>query len=363
MIVVIKVLSFVLGFAIIVLTCASAVRALVLPRGVPDTLSRIVFTVNRRVFDFWLRWTHSYLERDAIMAFFAPVSVLTLLPTWLVLVLLGYMAMFWGLGATSWYDAFRISGSSVLTLGFDMASEPISAMLALSEAAIGLILVALLIAYLPTMYSAFSKREAAVTMLEVRAGSPPSAIELIQRYHRIHGLDHLTALWETWETWFADVEESHTSLGALTFFRSPRPGRSWVTAAGTILDAAALTASTLDRPRDAQAELCIRAGYIAFRSISDFFGIRYDPDPRFPDLPISVSRAEFDQACELLAQAGVPLKPDRDQAWRDFAGWRVNYDQVLLALCSWTMAPWALWSSDRAPKSHSRGLLGKKSQA
>ncbi|MGH2460300.1 MAG: hypothetical protein ACRDIY_15700 [Chloroflexota bacterium] len=357
--IVVRVVVFVLGLTVVVLTCASAVRALVLPRGVPDTLSWIVFTVNRWIFGFWLRWTRSYLERDAIMAFFAPISVLALLPTWLVLVLVGYTAIFWGLGAGSWYEAFRISGSSVLTLGFDMARAPVSAILALSEAAIGLILVALLIAYLPTMYAAFSRREASVTMLEVRAGSPPSAVELIQRYHRIHGIDHLTALWETWEIWFADVEESHTSLGALTFFRSPRPGRSWVTAAGTILDAAALTASTLDRPRDARAELCIRAGYIALRGISDFFAIQYDPDPRFPARSISVDRAEFDQACELLAQAGVPLKPDRDQAWRDFAGWRVNYDQVLLALCTLTMAPWALWSSDRAPKFRSRPLFGK----
>ncbi len=363
MIVALKVFAFVLGFAVVALTCASAVRALVLPRGVPDTLSRIVFTTNRRLFNVWLRWARSYLERDAIMAFFAPLSVLALLPAWLVLVVVGYAAMFWALGAASWYEALRISGSSVFTLGFAIADGPIQTVLVLSEAEIGLILVALLIAYLPTMYAAFSRREAAVTMLEVRAGSPPSAIELIQRYHRIHGLDRLTELWQTWEVWFADVEESHTSLGALTFFRSPRPGRSWVTAAGTVLDAAALTASTLERPRDPQAELCIRAGYIAFRGIADFFGIPYDPDPRFPNLPISVSRSEFDQACERLEEAGVTLKPDRDQAWLDFAGWRVNYDSILLDLCALTMAPWALWSSDRSPKYHSHGIFGKKKPA
>src|SRR5579885_2009570 len=82
-IVALKVFAFVLGFAVVALTCASAVRALVLPRGVPDTLSRIVFTTNRRLFNVWLRWARSYLERDAIMAFFAPLSVLALLPAWL----------------------------------------------------------------------------------------------------------------------------------------------------------------------------------------------------------------------------------------------------------------------------------------
>ena len=91
---------------------------------------------------------------------------------------------------------------------------------------IGLILVALLIAYLPTMYSAFSRREQAVNMLEVRAGSPPSASEMLMRFNRIHGLDKLADYWKIWEAWFADVEESHTTLPALVFFRSPRPENS-----------------------------------------------------------------------------------------------------------------------------------------
>jgi hypothetical protein len=260
------------------------------------------------------------------------------------------MAMFWALGASSWYDAFRISGSSVLTLGFAIADGTFRSALALSEAAIGLILVALLISYLPTMYGAFSRREAAVTMLEVRAGSPPSPIELIMRYHRIHGLNRIGDLWASWEAWFADIEESHTSLAALTFFRSPQPGRSWITAAGAVLDAASLAASAVDIPRDPRADLCIRAGYLALRHIGDLFRIPYNPDPRYPDEPISIRRAEFDAACAMLAEAGVPIKPVREQAWRDFAGWRVNYDAVLLALCSLTMAPWAPWSSDRAPK-------------
>jgi hypothetical protein len=181
----------------------------------------------------------------------------------------------------------------------------------------------------------------------VRAGSPPSAIELILRYHRIHGLDRLNVLWVQWEQWFADIEESHTSLAALVFFRSPQPDHSWVTASGAVLDAAALLRSTVDAPRDAQADLCIRAGYLALRRIAAFFQIPYNANPR-PDDPISISRVEFDAAYDELAQNGVPLIPDRDQAWRDFAGWRVNYDAVLLSLAALTMAPYALWSSDRS---------------
>jgi hypothetical protein len=84
------------------------------------------------------------------------------------------------------------------------------------------------------------------------------------------------------------------------------------------------------------------------RAIGSYFGIGFDPDPS-PDDPISVDRAEFDEVLDRLAAAGVPLKPDRDQAWRDFSGWRVNYDHVLIALAGMTMAPYAPWVSDRTP--------------
>ncbi|MDP9222242.1 MAG: hypothetical protein M3P18_00005, partial [Actinomycetota bacterium] len=144
------------------------------------------------------------------------------------------------------------------------------------------------------------------------------------------------------------LEQTHTSLPLLCFFRSIESTRSWATAAGCILDAAAITVSSLDIQRDPEAELMIRAGYVALRRISDYFSIQYDPDPA-PEDPISIQRVEFEAMWDKLAQEGVPLKRDRDQAWIDFAGWRVNYDTVLLALAALTVAPPAPWSSDRAP--------------
>ncbi len=217
---------------------------------------------------------------------------------------------------------------------------------------LGLLLVALLIAYLPTMYSAFSRREQAVNMLEVRAGIPPSALEMLLRFNRIHGLDKLGEYWRSWESWFADLEESHTTLGALVFFRSPRAKLSWITASGAVLDAAALTISLVDIPHEATADLCIRAGYLALRRIANQFDIPNPQDPRFPTEPISIHRSEFDAVLDQLASAGLPLKPDREQAWNDFAGWRVNYDASLIGICNFVMAPFASWSSDRGIVRH-----------
>lgn len=347
---IVRVLAFLIGGAIVVGALFSAMETFVLPRSASDWVARRVFLASRRIFNLIMRGASSYYARDRIMALYAPISLLALDAVWLVLVLIGYMGMYWALGARTWRTAFTASGSSLLTLGFAPVTGVAAAVLTFSEAMIGLTLVALLISYLPTIYSAFSRREAAVTMLEVRAGSPPSAVEMIKRYHRIHGLDHLAELWPAWEAWFVDVDETHTSLGMLSFFRSPSPDRCWVTASGAVLDTAALVASTVDMPRDPHVDLCIRAGFLALRHIAGFYKIPYNPDPHFPTNPISVTRAEFDGACDQLAAAGVPLKADRDRAWQDFAGWRVNYDFVLLALSNLVMAPEAPWSSDRAQR-------------
>ena len=280
------------------------------------------------------------------MELYAPVSLFVLLIAWLFSINVGYILMNWAVDTQSWYAAFKISGSSLLTLGFALVDNFPSTVLVFSEATIGLILIAILIAYLPTIYSAFSRREAMVTMLEVRAGSPPSAVEMIIRFSRLKRFKEFSLLWIAWEAWFVDIEETHTSLGALPFFRSPQPHRSWVVAAGAILDGAALVLSAIDIPRDTQADLCIRAGYLSLRYIANFFLIPYNANPS-PDDPISVSRAEFEEAMDEMAAAGVPLKADRDQAWRDFSGWRVNYDTVLLGLAELTQSPPARWSSDR----------------
>lgn len=350
LLVIVRLLVFVCGLSLVIYTLLSAIRTFVLPRSAPDPLTRVVGVGIRQFFDLRLRWAQTYLERDRVLELYAPLSLLSLPPVWLALVLVGYMGIYWALGVSSWYEALRNSGSALLTLGFASVDGVLMTLLMFSEATIGLILVALLIAYLPTMYASFSRRETLVTLLEVWAGSPPAALTMLTRFHRIQGLDHLTEMWEAWEVWFAELKESHTSLPAVVFFRSPQPEHSWITAAGAVLDAAALAQCIVDIPPNPRAALCIRAGYLALRRIADFFSIPYHADPHFPFQPISITRAEFDAACDELAHYGVPLKGDWDLAWNDFAGWRVNYDAVLLALCTLTTAPPAPWSSDRVPQ-------------
>jgi hypothetical protein len=340
---------FLIGVIIVLLTLFSALSTFVLPRAARSRLTTVVFDGVLHVFKLLLRFARTYHYQDSIMAYYAPIALMTLVPTWYALIMIGYSGMYWGLGFGTIFSAIHLSGSSLFTLGFDSTPQFLASMLVFSEAMLGLVLVALLIAYLPTLYSAFSRREKSVNLLAVRAGTPPSPLEMLLRFHRIHGLENLTEYWRSWEAWFADIEESHTTLPALTFFRSPRAEDSWITAAGTILDAASITLSSIDIPWDASASLCIRAGFLALRRIADYYDISFPEDPHYPNDKISVTRSEFDAVLNQLAQEGLPVKSDREQAWGAFAGWRVNYDRVLILLCSLVTAPRAVWSSDRTP--------------
>jgi hypothetical protein len=360
--VIVRALVFVAGAGLVVATFGSAVRTVILPRGIPAKLARLVFITVRALFRVRIGRNATYERRDRVMSGYAPTSLLVLLVVWISLVLVGYTAMFWGLGERSIRHAFRLSGSAILTLGFERPANLPATVLAFTEAALGLVLLAMLITYLPSIYNAFSRRESAVTALEIRAGTPPSGVELIERYWVLERIDQLDELWTRWEDWFVDVEETHLSFPALAFFRSPQPDHSWVTAAGAVLDAASLSLAAVDIPRNVRAEFCIRAGYLGLRRIAQFFGIPFDPDPTRGD-PITIGRNEFDQACDRLASAGVPLKPDRDEAWLDFAGWRVNYDAVLIALAGLTAAPYAPWSSDRSLREWRPPLLRRRMRA
>jgi hypothetical protein len=219
--------------------------------------------------------------------------------------------------------------------------------LAFVEAAAGLGVLALLISYLPTIYSAFSRREVLVAQLATRGGEPPSGVQVLVRAHSMERFALLEDMWVAWQLWFAELEETHTSLGILSFFRSPLAHRSWVTASGAVLDAASLRQSALDLPFDPEAGLCVRGGFFALRSIATYFDIAYEADVSYED-PISISKDEFLAACDELVAAGLPVREDREQAWKEFRGWRVNYDSVLVGLAGFVMAPYAPWSSDRS---------------
>jgi hypothetical protein len=347
----VRVVVFLAGAAVVISVLGSALRTVVVPRAEPTLLTQAVFAGVRKIFDVRVRKKSRWEDADRLMARYAPVCLILLPGVWMGGMLLGFTPMFWALGSDFPREAFTRAGSSLLTLGFAFARDLPETALSFVAATLGLGLVALLISYLPSIYAQFSRREVLVGQLDTRAGTPPEAGVLLRRAHVIGWLNQLDDLWVDWERWFVEIEESHTSNTALPFFRSQHPERSWITAAGCVLDAASMWASTVDLPRNYKAELCVRSGYLSLRHIAEVFDLEFDPDPS-PDDPISVTREEYDAAYDDLSASGLPLHADRDQAWRDFAGWRVNYDHVLLELCALIVPPTAPWSSDRGMRQY-----------
>ncbi|MEN8239753.1 MAG: hypothetical protein ABFR53_11200 [Actinomycetota bacterium] len=355
------VVSFLIGLGMVVYVMQAAVRTVILPRATRVRLSGAVFGAVAVTFRWIAGRRKSYESQDGILAVIAPVGLLAVPVSWLVLLLVAFGFMFWatdpGLGVDG---AFNLAGSSLTTLGFAAATGLGQQALAFAAALLGLGVLTLFITYLPSIYSAFQDRENKVALLEVRAGSPPSASEMLIRYHNIGWHDELAAEWASWEAWFAELEETHTTHLSLPWFRSTDPHRSWVTGAGTILDTASLWLSACsgrsgqDR---AAAGLMIRAGYMSLRRVASMYKIPFDPDP-VPAGPVAIQRAEFDGAYDALASAGIAMYEDRDQAWRDFVGWRVNYEAPLLGLAEMLRAPYAPWTSDRSSLMSTRRGIG-----
>ncbi len=342
-------LAFAGGMVIVIGTLLSAVRSTILPRGVQSAVSGLPTRVVRGAFRLWVGRSATYERRDRTMAMLGPIALLALLATWLILIMAGYTLMYLAVTRRSFTQAVELSGSSIFTLGTTTARTLGPLLLTYTEAGLGLLLVALLITYLPTIYGAFARRENGVAQLEVRAGNPPTAATMMIRYHRIEQSRYrLTELWREWMAWFADVEETHTTFPIVALFRSSHPERSWIASAGALLDGASFWAGAVEHPKDPDVQLCIRAGYLALRRIADIFRLPYDPDPGTDD-PISVSREEWDEAMDEMAAAGVPLIADRKAAWDAWKGWRVNYDTVLLNLARLVEAPPTPWVSDRSP--------------
>jgi hypothetical protein len=337
----IAVAALVVGVYLVLRASLSVVRTFVVPRATNDVIARVVFRSIRRVFDFLVARAGSYRQADALMSYFGPIALMALPIAWIVTDGAGFALIYWAVGIRPLDEAIAVSGSSLLTLGFARPDAPAGDWLVFSEAVIGLGTIALLISYLPTIYSAFSRREVLVRLLETRAGSPPSPVVLIERMRALGELGTARDLWADWERWFAELEETHTSLTVLVHFRSPRPDRSWVNAAGTVLDAAGLIESALTTRIDRSAEVMTRTGGVALRRIVTVFHMPLDPSPR-PDR-VRVPRATFDAAVAALGDAGCPIGPDREAAWRSFVAWRAAYDEPLLRLERLTVAPPPWW--------------------
>lgn len=342
-------IGFVVGVAVFGAVVLSVVKTLVVPRRVASRLTLGGARV-RSVFIFLTSRVDDYETKDRILSYQGPLSLLVMLNTWLMALWLAFALMLWPLIGESFFSALRESGSSILTLGFAAHLDPDATVVYFLAAATGLIVVALLIAYLPTLYGSFNRRERLVTVLQSRAGIPAWGPEILYRHQMVGIVGSLKDLYSEWEHWAADVAESHTNYPILITFRSPHPLRSWVVSLLAVLDSAALYLSLSPNSAPAEARLCLRMGFVALREVADAVGIPYDPDPS-PDDPIELTYEEYMGGISRMEDFPVERTPE--EAWEHFRGWRVNYERIAYGLADFVVATPAPWSGDRA---HMPGL-------
>jgi hypothetical protein len=342
----VRVLGFAAGLLIVAVTAASVFTTLVIPRTTSSRLLRSISTLLAKVLRPLLRHLPSYAAKDRVMALVGPLAVVLLFVSWLVLLVIGFgLTMWWGSrGALD--SALAVSGSSVFTLGVAAGRVGSTETLEFIAGGMGLLVIALEIAYLPTLYSAFSNRETEVTLLATRAGTPAWGPEILARHHRFGTLSELPELYVTWERWAAAVSETHTSYPSLMWFRSPDPSRSWLLALLAMLDAAALHDSLCPSSAPRQARIFLNMGSHCLRSLAQALRIPFDRDP-LPTAPLRLSEEEFRAGTDRLAQFDFPFERPPADAWRHFAGWRVNYESIADALTRLIVPPPAPWLPSR----------------
>ena len=265
----------------------------------------------------------------------------------------GFALLLWPFAARGVVSAFIDAGSSLFTLGFAVPAGAAPAVIVFLAAAVGLVILTLQIAYLPTLYAAFNRRETEVALLNARGGVPSWGPELLARTHYALGsgtstLDTMPELYAQWERWAADVAESHTTYLPLVRFRSPQPLSSWVTALLAVLDSAALFLALSPKAApEVPARLCLRSGFLCFNRIARAMGIDI-PDEADPEAGISLTYAEFLDAVNRMREVDFPIERMPEEAWPDFVGWRVN-ERAAYGLAAAVYARAGPWSGPRRP--------------
>jgi hypothetical protein len=348
-----------IGIILLILTWHSVIVTTIQPRTVTSYITFLGWAPVNALFQFLARRTPHYERKDRVLALLAPVSLLMMLVVWLGLFLLSYTLIFWPL-VGDLAAAFDLAGSSLFTLGFAALRHGGPTVLEFMAAATGMIIIALQIGYLPTLYGAFNRRETLVTALNIRAGSPSWGPEILARHQTPRARATLTALFAAWETWAADIMESHSSYPWLLVFRSHEALHSWSVSLLAVLDAAAIYMALAPDEAPEEAHQCVQSGIVALGKLGrlaqnprggspeEVSGMRtkhLGADAAASEITLPYDR--FREAYDYLQSAEFPIVCSAEEAWETFSGWRARYEADAYALNDFTVAVPAPWSGPR----------------
>lgn len=347
-----RVVAAIVGGLLVLASARSMIGTIIVPRPASGWLTRSVDWLVNGFFRLVTARTLSYKRMDRALAGQAAVILLAQLLAWLLIFWLGFTLLVWPFLRTGITTAFTTAGPGLWGIGATEVTGAGERTIQDLSSLTGIITVTLQIAYLPTLYSAFNRRETDVALLNARAGVPSWGPELLARTHYALGsgsstIDTLPDLYEQWERFAADIAESHTTYLPLIRFRSPRPLSSWVVGLLAVVDSAALyLALSPESVPEVAARLCLRSGFTCFEEVARALRL---PVPEVPDpeAGISLTYQEFLEAVQRMREVDFPIEREPEQAWPEFVGWRVNYEQAAYALAAAVDAVPALWSGPR----------------
>ena len=317
-----NVLASLAGVAILVLVLWDAFEAIVLPRRVTRRfrLTRLFYRATWTPWAAVARRLRPGKVRESLLSAFGPLSLLLLLAVWAVGLTIGFALLQWSghsledsARGSSFATDLYMSGTTFFTLGLgDVIPHGARARaLTVLESGTGFGFLAVVIGYLPVIYSAFSRRESNITLLDARAGSPPSARELLRRFAHPDAHPSMTRFLRDWEVWTAELMESHLSYPVLCYYRSQHDNQSWLAALTTILDACAFVTAHGEGEAAWQARMTFA---IARHAVVDLSQVLNAPPAAWVEgrLP----RGELEQLREDLRVAGIPLCTEPEGAER-----------------------------------------------
>jgi hypothetical protein len=342
-------LAVVPGFVALFVVLWDAFETIVLPRQVADKflLTRLFY---RSTWLLWRALSHLFprpKQRELFLSVYGPISLIFLLIVWASGLIAGFALLHWADGSAFQTAHGRVtlttdlylSGSTFFSLGLGGVA-PQSAFaraLVVVEAGIGFGFLAMMISYLPVIYQTFSRREVTVSLLDARAGSPPTAAELLCRLGQDHRMEALQQLLREWERWSAELLESHLSYPMLAHFRSQHSNQSWLGALTTILDTSAFLLADLENPNRYQAKLTFAISRHAVVDLARMFAL---PPLELPRKGLSA--AELMQLRIHLASVGRPLIDDRAVEERLLA-LRQMYEPYIRALSQYLSLALPAW--------------------
>jgi hypothetical protein len=341
--------AFAVGVAIFLIVIWDAFEAIILPRRVTRRfrLTRLFFKVTWTLWKFVMCLIPSPKRREALLGFYGPLSLLVLVAVWAVGLVLGFGLMQYGAGSAVMANGGQpgiqtdiyLSGTTFFTLGLGdvVPRSGLARVLVVTEAGFGFGFLAAVIGYLPFIYGSFSKREVNISLLDSRAGTPPTAGELLRRHSYEYGQEALADLLKDWELWSAELMESHLSYPVLAYFRSQHDNQSWIASLVAILDTCALVMVGVEGACEKQAELTFAIARHAVVDLSQVFGTAPKQPPHE-----RLTAEELRHVRDVLAQHGMKLH-DTPEADEKLAKLRSMYEPYIYALASYlnqSLPPW-----------------------